>query len=133
MRLLLDAHVSGPRVGRRLGAAGHDLRALDQEPDLEALEDEQVLALAASEERILVTHNVSDFPVILREWASTGRSHSGVILVYGIAQNEFDLLVRGVLRWLEVRPEQPDWIDHPAVLDRDFAGGTELRQHRRGR
>ncbi len=29
VRLLLDAHLSGPRVGRRLEAEGHDVRALD--------------------------------------------------------------------------------------------------------
>lgn len=124
MRLLLDAHVSGPRIGRRLRAAGHDVRALDQERELEALEDEQVLALASAEQRILVTHNVADFPVILREWASAGRSHAGVILVYGITHNEFDLLARGILRWLDLRPTEEDWVDHPAVLDRDLASGS---------
>lgn len=83
MRLLLDAHVSGPRVGKRLEARGHDVRALDQEPALEGLDDEEVLATAASEQRILVTHNIRDFPSILREWAAVQRSHAGVILVYG--------------------------------------------------
>ena len=62
MRLLLDAHVSGPRVGGPLAERGHDVRALDQEPELEGLEDEDVLALATEDERILVTHNVADFP-----------------------------------------------------------------------
>jgi predicted nuclease of predicted toxin-antitoxin system len=83
LRLLLDAHVSGPRVGKRLEARGHDVRALDQEPALEGLDDEEVLATAASEQRILVTHNIRDFPSILREWAAVQRSHAGVILVYG--------------------------------------------------
>lgn len=123
MRLLLDAHVSGARVGRRLEEAGHDVRALDQEPELEGLDDDAVLALAAHETRILVTHNVADFPSILREWASAGRSHSGVVLVYGIGHAEFDLVVRGVERWLERRPAEDDWLDFPAVVDRPFASG----------
>jgi len=131
VRLLLDAHVSGPRVGLRLEVAGHDVRALDQEPELEALEDEDVLGLATAEQRILVTHNVSDFPAILRDWASAGRPHAGVILVYGIGHNEFDLLVRGIERWLERRPDRGEWIDHPAVLDREFASGSEAKQPRR--
>jgi hypothetical protein len=130
VRVLLDAHVSGPRVGRRLEAAGHDVRALDQEPELEALEDEQVLTLATSERRILVTHNVSDFPAILRDWASAGRAHAGVVLVYGIAHNEFDLLVRGIRRWLELRPAQDEWADYPAILDRGFAGGADAGEDR---
>lgn len=124
MRLLLDAHVSGPRVGRELQAAGHDVRALDQEPALEALPDEEVLALATSEQRILVTHNIHDFPTILREWGQAGLSHAGIILVYGISQNEFDLLVRGLQAWLRRRPRQDDWLDYPAVLDRELADSS---------
>lgn len=119
MRLLLDAHVSGPRIGRRLREAGHDVRAIDQEQDLEALADDDVLATA--EKRILVTHNIADVPTLLREWAAAGRSHAGVILVDGIDHNEFDLIARGIARWLEARPRQDDWIDHSAVLDRIFA------------
>jgi predicted nuclease of predicted toxin-antitoxin system len=123
VRLLLDAHVSGPKVGRRLGENGHDVRALDQEPALEGLDDDEVLALAAGEERILVTHNIADFPRILRDWAAAQRMHAGVILVYGIDHSEFAVIVRGIERWLERYPEQVDWQDLPAVLDRRFAGG----------
>lgn len=121
MRLLLDAHVSGPKVGTRLQAAGHDVRALDQEPAFEALADEEVLALATAERRILVTHNIHDFPTILRDWAQAGRSHAGIILVYGISQREFDLVVRGIESWLCHRPTQADWRDYSAVLDRTRA------------
>ena len=121
MRLLLDAHVSGPRVGARLQADGHDVRALDQEPALEGLEDEDVVALAWEERRILVTHNIRDFPGILREWAAAQRSHAGAILVYGIDHSEFKLIVRGIERWFALYPEPAKWIDLAAVLDRDFA------------
>jgi predicted nuclease of predicted toxin-antitoxin system len=121
VRLLLDAHVSGPRVGRRLGEAGHDVRALDREPALEGLDDDEVLALASEERRILVTHNIRDFPSILREWAAAQRSHAGVILVYGIDHSEFELIVRGIERWLEMYSKPASWIDLAAVLDRDFA------------
>ena len=121
MQLLLDAHVSGPNVGRRLERNGHDVRALDQEPDLEGLDDDDVLALATSEQRILVTHNVADLPRILREWAAAQRTHAGVILVYGIDHSEFTLIIRGIERWLELRADQADWNDFPAILDRRFA------------
>lgn len=123
MRVLLDAHVSGPRVGRRLQAKGHDIRALDQEPALEGLDDEEVLALSSEDRRILVTHNVRDFPSILREWAAAQRSHAGAILVYGIEHREFELVISGIERWLELYPELARWIDLAAVLDRDFASG----------
>lgn len=125
MRLLLDAHVSGPKVGTRLQAAGYDVRALDQEPALEALADEDVLALATGERRILVTHNIHDFPAILRDWAQAGRSHAGIILVYGIAQHEFDLVVRGITAWLRRRPTEADWRDYSAVFDRGLAATAD--------
>jgi hypothetical protein len=121
VRLLLDAHVSGPRVGRRLEEAGHDVRALDQAPALEGLDDEDVLALCADDERILVTHNVRDFPAILRDWAAAQRSHAGAILVYGIDHSEFELIAQGVARWLVLYPEPESWVDLAAVLDRGFA------------
>lgn len=122
MRLLLDAHVSGPKVGRRLEQAGHDVLALDQEPALEGLDDDDVLALASTEQRILVTHNVADFPRILREWGAAQRAHAGVILIYGIDHSEFALIARGIARWLELRPNQADWTDLPVILDRAFIG-----------
>lgn len=123
MRLLLDAHVSGPRVGRRLQEGGHDVRALDQEPALEGLEDDDVLALASEEHRILVTHNVRDFPDILREWAAAQRSHAGAILVYGIDHSEFELIGRGIERWFELHPEPANWTDLAVILNRDFSSG----------
>lgn len=121
MRLLLDAHVSGARVGGPLRSQGHDVRALDEERELEALSDDEVLALAAAEQRILVTHNVAHFPQILREWAAAGRSHAGAILVYGIDHSEFAVVARGVLRSLDLRPSQDEWVDYPTVLNRSFA------------
>lgn len=123
MRLLLDAHVSGPRVGAKLQSAGHDVRALDQEPAHEGLDDESVLALATEEQRILVTHNIADFPGILRDWAEQQRSHTGTILVYGIDHSEFELITAGIERWLDLYPQPASWIDLAAVLDRDFAAG----------
>lgn len=118
MRLLLDAHVSGRNVGGPLRTRGHDVRALDQEPEHEGLDDEEVLAVASTGGRILVTHNVADFPEIVRESAAAGRSHAGVILVYGINHSEFGAIVRGVERWLALAPRQEDWIDRAAVVSR---------------
>lgn len=108
-------------MGRRLEARGHDVRALDQEPALEGLDDEQVLASAAAEQRILVTHNVRDFPAIVREWAAAQRSHAGVILVYGIDHREFEVIVSGIQRCLELYPDPASWHDLALVVDRQFA------------
>jgi predicted nuclease of predicted toxin-antitoxin system len=121
MRLFLDAHVSGRNVGGPLSENGHDVRALDRELVHEGLDDEEVLAIATEDKRILVTHNVADFPEILRDWATAGRSHAGVILVYGIDHSEFALVRRGIERWVDLRPKQEDWLDFSAVVDRDVA------------
>jgi predicted nuclease of predicted toxin-antitoxin system len=121
VRLLLDAHVSGPRVGALLRDRGHDVRALDQEPELEGLADDDVLTLATREERVLVTHNIRDFPEIARDWMEAQRSHAGVILVYGIDHREFQTIASGIQRWLDLYPSPVDWIDLAAVLDRAFA------------
>lgn len=98
------------------------MRALDQEPGLEGLDDNEVLLLATAERRILVTHNVADFPRILRDWAAAQSAHAGIILVYGIDHSEFALVARGIERWLQLRPDQAAWSDFPAILDRRFAG-----------
>jgi predicted nuclease of predicted toxin-antitoxin system len=120
VRLLLDAHVSGRKMGDRLNESGHDVRALDREPDLEALDDNAVLELASMDQRVLVTFNVADFPTILREWGIAGRPHAGIILAYGIDHSEFDLVVRGVERWLVIHSKPKDWSDRAVVLSRDF-------------
>jgi Domain of unknown function (DUF5615) len=119
MRLLLDAHVSGRSVGRPVTEKGHDVRALDREPEHEGLDDEDVLDLATEDERILVSHNVADFPEILRDWAAAERSHAGAILIYGIDHSEFGLVRRGIERWLDLRPGQEDWLDFCAVVNRN--------------
>lgn len=121
MRLFLDAHVSGRNIGERLTESGHDVRALDREPELEALDDDALLELASADERVLVTFNVADFPTILREWGIAGRKHAGVVLVYGIDHSEFGVVVRGIERWLAIHAEQRDWSDRTVVLSRDFA------------
>jgi predicted nuclease of predicted toxin-antitoxin system len=123
LRFLLDAHISGPNVGRPLREGGHDVRALDQDSALEDVQDEDVLALAAQEQRILVTQDVGDFPGMLREWAAAQRSHAGAIIVYGIDHSEFELIIRGIQRWLELYPDPASWIDLTVAFDRNFASG----------
>jgi predicted nuclease of predicted toxin-antitoxin system len=111
MRLLLDAHISGQAVGRALSKAGHDVRALDSESELEGLDDPGVLELATTAGRVLVTANIRDFEPLLREWAGEGRSHSGVILVPPSVRNEaFGVLISGVEKTL-ADTEQGGWAD----------------------
>jgi predicted nuclease of predicted toxin-antitoxin system len=111
MRLLLDAHISGRVVGKALSETGHDVRALDSEADLEGLADPEVLALAASEGRVLVSANIRDFEPLLAQWTGEGRSHAGVILVPASVRNEaFGVLISGIEKTIAMVDREP-WID----------------------
>jgi predicted nuclease of predicted toxin-antitoxin system len=116
MRILLDAHISGRTVGKALSEGGHDVRAIDSEPELEGLSDPEVLELAAAEGRILVTANIRDFEPLLREWAGESRPHTGVILIPSSVRNEaFGVLISGVEETL-ADTNQEEWADRVAWL-----------------
>jgi hypothetical protein len=123
VRILLDAHVSGRRIGNALRADGHDVLALDEDVDLGALPDPDVLALAAAERRLLVTFDRRHFPPLLRQWAEAGQMHHGCIIVYGLDPAEFGLILRGIRRLLDERPRQEDWVDLADALTRQRASG----------
>ena len=122
MPLLLDAQLSGRVVGRHFRDQGHDVFALDEHRDLEGIDDAEVLALAASEGRILVTHNVQDFPDILREWAEAGREHAGCIILVGIRLNQFGLLIRCMEAPLAGMPDQQAWRNRAVQAGRTDVG-----------
>jgi len=113
VRLFLDAHVSARRIATAL-REHHDVRAADEERELDGWEDERLLALASEESRIMVTFNVADFARITTEWAAAGTSHAGCLLIVGIDHAEWGLILRVIERALASRPDQESWIDHTA-------------------
>jgi len=118
MRLFLDPHVSGRRVARALRADGHDVRAASEERDLDGMPDDDLLALAADDARILVTFNVADFPLIVRRWAEEGRRHAGCAIVVGIDHSEFGTIIRVITGMLAARPQQEEWRDYMCFVSR---------------
>ncbi len=123
--LLLDANLSGRRIGRVLRTSGHDVLALSEEIMLEGLDDTDVLALATTEGRILITRNSRDFAPILREWAEAGRQHAGCVLVLGFDHGEFDAIVRGIDALLRQCPSQEGWEDLVLALSRTGRRGSQ--------
>jgi predicted nuclease of predicted toxin-antitoxin system len=117
-RLLLDAHLSGRAIGRALRDRGHNIRSLDTEKNLEGLRDEDVLELAISEDRVLITANVADFLPLLTALIESGRSHPGCILIPNSFRNEdFGPLISAIDReLLEVPPDE--WTDRNAWAQR---------------
>jgi hypothetical protein len=118
VRLFLDAHISGPRIARALRESGYDVRAADEERELDGAADEELLSLAAAEGRIFVTFDVKDFAVIARRWAESGREHAGCAIVVGIGQGEFGAVLDAVGRQLEARPNRDDWKNYTLFVAR---------------
>jgi predicted nuclease of predicted toxin-antitoxin system len=109
LRLLLDANLSPRRVAAPLRDAGHDVLALAESPAYEGLSDPEVLALATSEGRVLITRNSRDFAPIAREWAEAQRSHPGLILIWTLDHSQFAEIVAGVEHQLHLWPSQDQW------------------------
>jgi hypothetical protein len=116
VRLLLDANLSPKRIGSALERRGHDVLSLASDIALGALDDPQVLQLAAEQERILVTRNSRDFAPLLREWSEEGRHHSGCILIWTLAHNEFGAIINGISKLLREHPEPQQWNDLTVAL-----------------
>jgi hypothetical protein len=122
VRLLLDAHISAQRVAVPLRDRGHDVRAADEERRLDGSADEELLALAAEEERVLVTCDVKDFPAIVRRWAEASRTHTGCAIVVGVDHGEFGAILETIAVALAARPDGADWTDLTLFLARTLAG-----------
>jgi len=114
VRLLLDAHVSGRRIAAALRKQGHDVRAADEERELDGWDDERLLELAAAERRIMVTFNVKDFARLVTEWAAAGTSHAGCLMIVGIDHAEFGLTLRVIQAAIHTHPDPQAWTDRAA-------------------
>jgi Domain of unknown function (DUF5615) len=78
--LLLDEMFSDAIAGQ-LRAKHHDVLAVVADSALAGLPDDQILAHAAAQGRALVTANIKDFMPLNSQYATSGTSHAGLILV----------------------------------------------------
>jgi nucleoside-diphosphate-sugar epimerase len=118
VHLFLDAHVSGRRIAEALRDAGHDVRAADEERALDGWTDRDLLALATSEGRIMVTFNVRDFPGIAREWAEAGKTHAGCAILVGIDHSQIGTILRVLEQTRAALPRQEDWHNYTTFVSR---------------
>jgi hypothetical protein len=118
VRLFLDAHVSGRRIADTLRQSGHDVRAADEERALDGWSDDDLLALATNEGRIMVTFNVHDFPLIVRRWSEASRQHAGCAILVGIDHSEFGVILRVLDATLTARPRQQEWRNYACFVSR---------------
>lgn len=77
----MDEDSSGDVLVDVLIAAGIDV-VTAYEVGLERTPDEEVLAWAHAESRIVVTANKLDYLRIALDWAETGREHAGIVIRY---------------------------------------------------
>jgi hypothetical protein len=78
LRLMLDELYS-KKIAADLRARGHEVVAVKERPDLEALQDVELFQLMPAERRCIVTENYPDFQRPLNEAAATGTTHYGVV------------------------------------------------------
>ena len=95
------------------------MRAADEERALDGSTDDERLALAAAEGRIMITFDVKDFPGVVRRWVEAGRSYAGCMIVVGIDHGEFGQILRAVKGQLQRRPAQADWVDFTIFAARE--------------
>ena len=81
MKLLLDEMFS-PLVAAELRARGHDAVAIEEHDEWQSLSDPEVIALARTEQRAVVTANLRDFrPLHAQLVAPGGDGHAGMVFV----------------------------------------------------
>jgi Domain of unknown function (DUF5615) len=118
LRLMLDAHISGSKVGRALQRSGHDIRATEK---LERIPDVVLLEMAAEEGRVLVTHNVRDFLRNLKE-RPPEKSHAGLVLIPpSVKLNDFGAIVSGIHGTVSDL-SQEEWVDRVEWMKRAKTG-----------
>ena len=95
IRLYIDADITY-KLAQALRARGFDAMAAHEVGMAEASDDEQ-MAYAATEGRAVLTCNAQDFTPIFREYWSSQRDHSGIIVSEQLAFGE---MLRRVIQFL---------------------------------
>jgi hypothetical protein len=81
LKLLLDEMFS-PLVAAELRARGHDAVAIKERDEWQSLSDPEVVALARTEQRAVVTANLRDFRPLHADLVEPGgEGHAGMVFV----------------------------------------------------
>ena len=83
MKLLLDEMLT-PHIARELRTRGHDVEAIADHPDWAGLSDSQIMVIARTEHRAIVTNNLRDYrPLHSEAITPGGHGHLGMIFIPG--------------------------------------------------
>ena len=124
MRLLLDEHFS-PEIARQLRDRGHDAVAAREVLDAPGVSDRELLTLATSQRRAIVTENVADFVELHRLGIITSTSHFGIVFTsprqFPRTRRGIGRMVRALDMLLALQPslgamrDQTRWLDRAGV------------------
>lgn len=122
MRLLLDEMLS-PAIARELRSRGHDVKAITEGPRHKSLSDPDVMDLARSERRAVVTNNLRDYrPLHHAATAPGGQGHYGIVLMpggYRRAKRDMGRIIAALEVILAEHPGEDDLENAEAWLSRD--------------
>jgi len=111
LKLLLDEMLS-PAIARALRARGHDVDAVKEHSDWAGLPDVEVVALARTAHRAIVTPNLRDFRPLHAELITPGSAgHSGFVFVpvtFRLTKAAVGLLVTALEAKLAAYPGEHD-------------------------
>lgn len=114
MRLLLDEMLS-PAIARELRDRGHDVQAIKEHPEWQALEDPSVVELARREHRVIVTDNLVDMrPFHYEAIAPGGAGDYGMVFMpsaYRRTRADSGRIVAALERMLAAHPGERDLAD----------------------
>ena len=114
LKLLLDEMLSAV-IAEQLRARGHDVEAINRNPQHEALSDSELLDVACAERRAVVTNNLVDFRVLHHEAiTSGGPGHYGMIFMagnYRRTKADIGRIVTALEAKLEQFPGENDLVD----------------------
>lgn len=122
MRLLLDEMLS-PQIARNLREQGHDVVAISERAEWMSLRDDDVIELARSQRRAVVTNNLRDYrPRAAAAALPGGPGHCGMIFIpgsYRLRRADIGALTQALLKQLAGHPGERDlhnretWLSSP--------------------
>ena len=130
MKLLLDEHFS-PDIADSLRRRGHDVVAVAERVELRGLVDPDILDIAATEHRVVVTGDVGDFARLGGRRLRNLKPHVGVVLVprrsFPGSADAFGRLIRALDALLLAHPGDDDLTDDVVWLKPADEGGAKGR------
>jgi predicted nuclease of predicted toxin-antitoxin system len=98
VRLYLDRHIM-TRLAVDLRGRGYDV-VTTQDAGKDTAPDEEQLAFATAQGRVILTFNIRDFAPLHEAWQAAGRSHAGIIVSQQLGGRQYGLLLDRMLRLL---------------------------------